>query len=70
MTRDDDTITLRDAAQHFGFSVYTLRTEAERGHLAQPYYDVEIAKICSWLRANRYTMHVTLQGAVTLRKKQ
>ncbi len=34
MTRDDDTITLRDAGQHFGFSVYTLRTEAERGRLA------------------------------------
>lgn len=34
MTRDDDTITLKDAAQHFGFSVYTLRTEADRGRLA------------------------------------
>lgn len=33
MTADDDTITLRDAAKHFGFSVYTLRTEAERGRL-------------------------------------
>jgi hypothetical protein len=30
---DADTITLKDAAQHFGFSVYTLRTEAERGRL-------------------------------------
>lgn len=34
MTRDDDTVTLKDAAQHFGFSVYTLRTEADRGRLA------------------------------------
>lgn len=33
MTRDDDTVTLKDAAQHFGFSVYTLRTEADRGRL-------------------------------------
>jgi hypothetical protein len=30
---DNDTITLKDAASHFGFSVYTLRAEAERGHL-------------------------------------
>lgn len=30
---DTDTITLKDAAQHFGFSVYTLRTEAGRGRL-------------------------------------
>jgi hypothetical protein len=34
MTGDDDTITLKDAASHFGFSVYTLRTEADRGRLA------------------------------------
>jgi hypothetical protein len=33
MTSDDDTITLADAAKHFGFSVYTLRTEADRGRL-------------------------------------
>lgn len=33
MTQDDDTITLKDAAQHFGFSVYTLRTEADNGRL-------------------------------------
>ena len=33
MTQDDDTITLKDAAGHFGFSVYTLRTEADRGRL-------------------------------------
>ena len=33
MIGDSDTITLKDAAQHFGFSVYTLRTEAERGRL-------------------------------------
>jgi hypothetical protein len=34
VTNDDDTITLKDAANHFGFSVYTLRAEAERGKLA------------------------------------
>lgn len=33
MTGDHDTITLADAAQHFGFSVYTLRAEADRGRL-------------------------------------
>jgi hypothetical protein len=33
MIGDSDTITLRDAAKHFGFSVYTLRTEADRGRL-------------------------------------
>ena len=33
MTGDDDTITLADAAKHFGFSVHTLRTEADRGRL-------------------------------------
>lgn len=33
MTQDDDTITLKDAAKHFGFSVYTLRAEAERERL-------------------------------------
>lgn len=33
MTQDDDTITLKDAAAHFGFSVWTLRGEAERGRL-------------------------------------
>lgn len=35
----------------------------------QPYYDFELAKICEWLKANGYTMHVTLTGAVELRKK-
>ena len=33
MTSDTDPITLADAAQHFGFSVWTLRTEADRGRL-------------------------------------
>jgi hypothetical protein len=33
MTQDGDTITLKDAAQHFGFSVYTLRAEADNGRL-------------------------------------
>lgn len=33
MTNDNDTITLKDAAQHFGYTVWTLRAEAERGRL-------------------------------------
>ena len=33
MTGDQDAITLKDAAQHFGFTVATLRAEAARGHL-------------------------------------
>lgn len=33
MTKDDDPITLKDAAQHFGFTVLTLRAEADRGRL-------------------------------------
>lgn len=36
---------------------------------AQPHYDFEIAKICTWLKKHGYTMHVTLSGDVTLRKK-
>lgn len=33
MTQDDDTITLKDAASHFGYTVSTLRAEADRGRL-------------------------------------
>lgn len=33
MTGPDDPITLKDAAQHFGFTECTLRTEAGRGRL-------------------------------------
>ena len=33
LTGDDDAITLRDAAAHFGFKISTLRTEANRGRL-------------------------------------
>lgn len=33
-TLDTDPITLQDAASHFGFSVWTLRTEAGKGRLA------------------------------------
>lgn len=33
MTSDHDTITLKDAASHFGYTVSTLRTEADRGRL-------------------------------------
>jgi hypothetical protein len=31
--QDGDTITLKDAAQHFGFTIWTLRAEADRGRL-------------------------------------
>lgn len=34
MIQDGDIITLKDAAQHFGFSVYALRSEADNGRLA------------------------------------
>lgn len=33
-TLDTDPITLQDAGQRFGFSVWTLRTEADKGRLA------------------------------------
>lgn len=33
MTGEGDAITLKDAANHFGFTVATLRAEAERGKL-------------------------------------
>ena len=33
MIGDSDTITLKDAAQHFGFTIWTLRAEADRGRL-------------------------------------
>lgn len=33
MTGEHDTITLKDAAEHFGFTVSTLRAEADRGRL-------------------------------------
>lgn len=33
MTGPDDPITLKDAASHFGFSEWTLRTEADKGRL-------------------------------------
>lgn len=34
MTNDSDPITLKDAAQHFGFTVLTLRAEADKGRLS------------------------------------
>ena len=40
----------------------------ELNDIKQPYYDFEIAKICAWLRAYGYTMHVKLNGSVELRK--
>lgn len=36
----------------------------------QPWYDVEMAKISAWLVERGYTCHVTLKGALTLRKKE
>ena len=35
----------------------------------QPYYDIELAKISKWLKEYGYTMHVKLDGSVTLKKK-
>jgi len=56
MTADCDPITLQDAAQHFGFTVLTLRAEADRGRLAiykvgRRYYTTpgdikEMVKLC------------------------
>lgn len=37
--------------------------------MKQPYYDIEIAKICEWLKKHGYTMHVSLSGVVVLKKK-
>ena len=31
--------------------------------------DIEMAKICSWLKAHGLTAHVTLAGELTLRRK-
>ena len=33
------------------------------------HYDAEMARICTWLKKNRLTAHVTLIGKITLRKK-
>ena len=35
----------------------------------QPYYDLEIAKICTWLKEHKLTMHVKLDGSVSFKKK-
>lgn len=35
----------------------------------QPHYDFELAKVCDWLKKNKYTMHVSLNGEVVLVKK-
>jgi uncharacterized protein with PIN domain len=35
----------------------------------QPYYDIELGRICRWLKEHGYTMHVKLNGDVELRKK-
>lgn len=35
----------------------------------QPYYDIELAKVCAWLRMHNYSMYVTLKGDIELRKK-
>ena len=56
MTNDTDPITLADAAQHFHFTVLTLRAEADRGRLViykigRRYYTTpadikEMVKLC------------------------
>ena len=37
--------------------------------IRQPYYDFEIARICSWLKKNGLTMHVSLNGNVVFKQK-
>jgi hypothetical protein len=37
--------------------------------IRQPYYDIELAKICNWLRMSKLTMHVKLDGSVSFKKK-
>ena len=38
--------------------------------VVQPYYDIEIGKICTWLRKHVYEMHVTLDCKITFRDKK
>lgn len=71
MIQDDDTITLKDAAGHFRFSVYTLRAEAERGRLTiykigKSYYttpgDVkEMIRLCRVEQRDRAS--ISIRGA-------
>ena len=71
---DSDTITLKDAAQHFGFSVYTLRAEAERGRLTiykigKRYYTTpgDIKEMVSQCRVDQKARDFTLiRGASNL----
>ena len=46
-----------------------LPESAELNEVKQPYYDFEIAKICVWLKKNGMSMHVTLKGDVSFKKK-
>ena len=41
----------------------------ELSKVKQPYYDIELGKICRWLKEHGLTMHVTLSGEVTFRDK-
>jgi hypothetical protein len=37
--------------------------------IKQPYYDFELAKISAWLKKRKLTMHVTIKGEVSFRRK-
>jgi hypothetical protein len=49
-------------------SNYTI-TGTDLEKVKQPYYDIELAKISIWLRMNKLTMHVKLDGSVSFKKK-
>ena len=38
-------------------------------NVKQPYYDIEIGKICAWLKQRGLTMHVSLKGEIVFRDK-
>jgi Helix-turn-helix domain len=67
MFNDSDTITLKDAAEHFGLSVYTLRTEADRQRLriykiGKRYYTTpaEVKEMIQLCRADQKAHDFTL----------
>jgi hypothetical protein len=35
----------------------------------QPYYNIELAKICNWLRMHKLSMHVKFDGSVSFKPK-
>lgn len=73
LTGDDTPVTLADAAQHFGFTVLTLRAEADRGRLViykigRRYYTTpadikEMVKLCRVERKARGS--ISIRSAVS-----